>query len=503
MYYGYTANRKTLIDSVDKQLLLAAVTIEQLIPSDFIDRCIKGQEISTEEKRSVMQAVLTLCDNSDMTYLYIVVHDEAEDKYILVLATGEATPEEPEKGINVEYTNPWIGIVQTLRDGETRFTEGYDDYGYARGAFLRRTTVGGRYYLLGADLQIDHVVRMKRNAFLTFLGISIFSFCAVVVTGSLLARRISEPIRKLSAYTVRLVSSNFSRDVRMPPEMLDSPKRSQNECVLLAVDIDLMQSKLASYLDDLQTMTTAKERAESELRIAGDIQKSFLPEKPPENERVDLAAILVPALHAAGDLYDYAPMEDGRIFFALGDVSGKGMPAALFMSMVLTLIRAGLRRGLPLPEMMGWINDSLAASNPECTFVTLILGTFDPETGDVFYCNGGHNPPLLQSTNGGVSYLPKAKNPIVGVIPELEFELRSLRLRPGDRLILYTDGVTEAMAVGDSLFGEDRCAETVAALDSELSSQKVLDELLHAVQDFSRGRSQSDDITILCLRRIL
>ena len=501
MFYGYIADRKTLINTLDKQMLLAVLTMEQFLPPDFVERCMTDDAVSLEEKRTVMRSILTLCDHSEMTYLYIVAREKTTGKYILVLDTGGATEEEPEKGYGIEYTNPWIGIVQTLEDGQTRYTDGHDDYGYARGVFVRRTTSTGQHYILGVDLKIDNIVQMKHETFLTFLGISTFSFCVAFIVGCLLARRIAEPIRKLSDYTIHLVSSGFSPELHIPEELLDYPKQSKNECFLLAEDINLMQSELSDYLDELKAVTKEKESAESELRIAGEIQKSYLPDKPPKNDRIDLAATLVPARHAAGDLYDYTLLNDDKIFFALGDVSGKGMPAALFMSMVLTLIRAGRQRNLSLPELMALVNDSLSASNPECTFVTLILGIIDTKTGEVSYCNGGHNPPLLQTADGQVSYLPKASNPLVGVMPEIKFELRFQQLEPEDRLIFYTDGVTEAMAVDDSLFGEDRLLETVSQTPKEATSSMIVSEIFNAIEKFARGRSQSDDITILCCRR--
>ena len=331
MCYGYIVDRKILISDLDKRLFLAALTMEQLLPPDFVERCMMNDAVSLEEKRAVMRSILALNENSEMTYLYIVARDKITDKYILVLATGEATEEELEKGYYVEYKNPWIGIVQTLEDGQTRYTEGHDDYGYARGVFVRRTTSMGQHYILGADLKIDSVMQMKQDTFLTFLGISTFSFCVAFIIGCLLARRIAEPIRKLSDYTIRLVSSDFSPELRIPEELLDYPKQSRNECFLLAEDIKLMQSELSDYLDELKTVTKEKESAESELRIAGEIQKSYLPDKPPKNDRIDLAATLAPARHAAGDLYDYTLLNNDKIFFALGDVSGKGMPAALFI----------------------------------------------------------------------------------------------------------------------------------------------------------------------------
>lgn len=501
MYYGYRVTRSALIDSIDKQILLSALTIDQLLPAGFIDRCINQEPMSDEEKRAAMIPILRFAKNAAMTYLYVVVKDEASGKYMFVVASGEATEEAPEKGVWVTYNNPWHGIVQTLEDGETRFSEGADDYGYTHSAYLRSFTPSGNPYVLGADLMIEDVKKIKQHAFILFLSISCGSFVATALTGWFLAKQISHPIQKLRDFTIHLRHSNFSPALRLSHAMFDDRATNRNECSLLARDIDQMQSELITHIDELKNVTKEKERAESELRIAGQIQQSLLPGKFKSNLPIDLAARVVPAREAAGDLFDYAVLENNRIFFAVGDVSGKGMPAALFMSSTLTLIRSGLRQNLSLQELMTWTNENLAAANPDCTFVTLWIGLFDVSTGQLTYCNGGHNSPILCRANGEVKYLPTATNPLVGVIPGIKFAAFELTLAPGDSLIAYTDGITEAIALDESFFEEERLLETAIALDKNASAEEMLSSILTTVQTFAAGRAQADDITILVFKR--
>jgi sigma-B regulation protein RsbU (phosphoserine phosphatase) len=500
LYYGYYVTQKAVLQSLDRHLHFAALAIDQLLPPDFIDRSMNHGEIPLEEKRRVLREILTLRDNSEMSILYVVAYDEPADQYVLVIATDEATEESPEKGHNVIYRDPYAGIVQTLNDGVTRFEEGVDDYGDTRSAFLRRFTVKNRPYVLGADIRMTFVRQIKRNVFFTFLKITLGAFGLCILMSLIISKRLVAPIRKLSGYTVRLIKSNFSADLRMPPELIDVSPKNRNESFHLAADIDRMQTALMEYITELRQTTIEKEHAESEMRIAGEVQASYLPLGDMELSGLELAANLLPARFAAGDLYDYETSADGRVFFALGDVSGKGIPAALFMAMALTLIRSGRNR-LPLEQLMGWINNTLAAVNPDSTFVTLILGIIEPQTGDVFYCNGGHNPPLIYRSNGECFFEPKTKSTVVGVFSDLAFPVNKLSLAQDDRLIFYTDGVTEATASDGKLFGEDRLLAVARATAATESSRETVQRIINAVQQFAAGENQSDDITVLCCRK--
>ncbi|MDR3196776.1 MAG: serine/threonine-protein phosphatase [Planctomycetaceae bacterium] len=500
LYYGYYVTQKALLHSLDKHLLFAAVTIDQLLPPDFIDRSMNYENITLEEKRNVLREILVLLKNSGMSILYVVAYDQPTNQYILVIATDEATEEEPEKGHNVVYRRPHPDIVKTLHDGQLRFNEGVDDYGYTRSAFLCRYTSLNRPYVLGADIEMTLVQKIKRDAFFTFLEIALISFGICILISWFISKRFVAPIRKLSDYTIRLIESDFSPDMRMPLELIDRSPKNRNESFRLAADIDRMQVELMEYITELRLTTSEKEQAESEMRIAGKMQASYLPTQDLELDGIELAAKLLPARFAAGDLYDYVLFDDGRIFFAVGDVSGKGIPAALFMTMVLTLIRSG-RKQMPPEKLMYWLNNSLTAMNPESTFVTIIMGIVDPQTGEVIYCNGGHNPPLLCRSNGECVYESKTKSTVVGVFSDLTFPINKLYLEHNDRLIFYTDGITEAMSSDDLLFGENRLIIVAKKIHCTEFSRETISRVITAVQQFTDGRSQSDDITILCCRR--
>ena len=262
-----------------------------------------------------------------------------------------------------------------------------------------------------------------------------------------------------------------------------------------------MKRTLQRYLKDLEETTATKERIESELKIAHEIQMSMVPKTfPPFPDRreFDIYATLVPAREVGGDFYDFFFIDDQRLCFAIGDVSGKGVPASLFMALTKTMFRATGGRQNATPEIiLSRLNGEICRDNESCMFVTVFCCVLDARTGQVEYSNGGHNLPYVLS-NGAVMALPKTGGMALGVTEAADFHAGQLLLKPGDQLILYTDGVTEAMDQNDKLFSESRLETTLQGVNG-LSSKEVTERVVKEVQRFSTGAPQSDDITLLVL----
>lgn len=502
MYFGYTINRNALINGIDKRLLIAAETVDQIVKPEFYENWLPGNAVPGEEivnlpendhRRILVEQVRLLQNHADLQYLYSVMKDE-QGRYFLPFGSSS--------GYSIPYDDPSGEIIETLKHGGPPIPKTISDpvYGSGRAVLIRRTTPSGKYYLLGAEASLKEIDQVKTNAFLTFLGISVGSFISVALVGFFLARRLSQPLHSLTDFVMDLRKSEFSPELQMPPEMLEGSDNARDETLLLAAGIDLMQKELVRYVDELKTTTQSKERAESELRIAGSIQLSFLPTSLPNDFPVDLAATLKPAREAGGDLYDFIPLDEHRLFFAVGDVSGKGMSAALFMAMALTLVRSAIRSGMSLRETMLWTNNNLCVSNDSCTFVTLLVGIYDSRTGEVSYCNGGHNPSVLRRGNGETVFLDTAPNMLVGVMEQNDYHLEQLTLQPGDTLVLYSDGVTEAMNDRKELFGNDRLLESIRNCTPPSDAKTILTRIEHRIAEFVDDWPQSDDITILVFR---
>ena len=243
-----------------------------------------------------------------------------------------------------------------------------------------------------------------------------------------------------------------------------------------------------------------KERMEEALKLAHDIQMSMLPKvfPPfPEHHEFDIFATLVPAKEVGGDLYDFFFIDDNHLCFAVGDVSGKGVPASLFMAVTKTLFKATAGNGGTPGEILARLNTEICRDNESCMFVTFFCGILDIRTGQVDYSNAGHNLPYVVS-DGILAALPKTGGMALGVSEAADFRSSQILLKRGDQLVLYTDGVTEAMDKDDQFFAEGRLETTLQAMKGR-RGKEVVEGVVKAVQHFSNGAPQSDDITLLVL----
>lgn len=244
---------------------------------------------------------------------------------------------------------------------------------------------------------------------------------------------------------------------------------------------------------------SARERMETELNVARDIQLAMMPPELPAGPGVSLAAAMEPAREVGGDLYDAFFVDDGLLYLCMGDVSGKGVPASLFMAQAKTLLKAWASRTSDTGEIIENVNDVLSLDNETAMFVTLFIAMFDPKTGLLRYTNAGHNPPIIIRAAGGIEEMKKRHGPVVGAMEELPYGSSETNLQPGDVLVTFTDGVTEAMNPVRELYSDARYQELLTQMPNA-TAQEVLDATYKSVRAFAAGAEQNDDITVLILR---
>lgn len=259
------------------------------------------------------------------------------------------------------------------------------------------------------------------------------------------------------------------------------------------------------YVHQSQAEHTQLESLKSDLAIASEIQQAILPRIfppfPELTDKLDIAASMTPAKDVGGDFYDFFRIDDDRIGFVMADVSGKGIPAAIFMAVSRTLIRAtGIRGGKP-SECIAYSNKLLAAESVDSMFVTVFYGILNVNTGEVTFCNAGHNPPYLMKSDGTVEPLPIMNDPMVGAIDGLDYHDGTLQLEHGDSIVLFTDGVTEAVNKDFEEFGDSRLKKTLEGVTRQ-SCQQTIETVKADVAAFVGEAEQSDDITILALKRL-
>jgi sigma-B regulation protein RsbU (phosphoserine phosphatase) len=277
---------------------------------------------------------------------------------------------------------------------------------------------------------------------------------------------------------------------------------SDDEIGDLARAFNKMTDDLKEYIRNLQVTTANKERIESELKIANEIQASMLPRifpAFPNRSEFDIYAIMEPAKEIAGDFYDFFLVGKDRLCFVVGDVSGKGVPAALYMVIAKPVLKTQALQGLSPERVLANVNSILCPDNETCMFATVFCAVLDTKTGEVEYSNAGHNPPLLCRAGGEFEFMSPAEAPPLGVQPDAVYSLGRLRLEPRDVAFLYTDGVTEAMDPKDELFSDERLRDVLRGLkDSDMN--RMIGGIQAAVRAFARETPQYDDITMLAVR---
>jgi len=318
---------------------------------------------------------------------------------------------------------------------------------------------------------------------LLLLGLIVLFFgCRSVI------RKQTIPIVEFTNAAMTIAKGNFQATI---PEV-----ETKDELLKLRNSLDYMQRSINEYISELKTTTASNERYESELNIARDIQMSMLPQNFPHREDCDLHAMVTPAKEVGGDLYDFIEVGDS-LFFLVGDVSGKGVPAALFMAIARAAFRFIGALGLSMADVMSRVNDCLCDGNKNEMFVTIFAGRLDLKTGEMEFCNAGHNPIVIISPEGKASFLRAKPNLAAGLFPGFPYQEERMTLERGSRLVLYTDGVTEAERGDKVQFGEPALLAWAERLNPSATAEGATANLFACVKHFTGDADQNDDITIM------
>ena len=313
----------------------------------------------------------------------------------------------------------------------------------------------------------------------------------VFLLSVLLIRHQLAPLAKLAEEADYIASGNFDRPM---------PVRKRNDEIgVLSQSFVHMQSSLVRHIQELTESTASRERMERELQIARNIQMGMVPHDFDLGKKVDLYASMVPAREVGGDLYDCF-VQDDKLYLCIGDVSGKGVPASLFMSVARAMFRVVARQGLAPAEIARRINDTVSEKNDQMIFVTMFLAAVDLKTGVMEYCNCGHNAPVLfPGPDKAPAFLDCLSNTALGIESGFDYEGQRVDDMRGKILFLYTDGLNEAENADHEQFGNERM---LACLGDGpfLDARSLIDRLSEAVASHVAGAEASDDLTMLCLR---
>ena len=325
---------------------------------------------------------------------------------------------------------------------------------------------------------------------LTIIGI--FSMALIFLLCYYSIRVMTRPLANFSESALSIAEGNFDTEL---PQI-----NSHDEIGQLRNSFEFMQQSLVKYIEDLKVTTEQQGRMESELNIARQLQQNLLPVDFPHTDAVNIGALVQPAKEVGGDLYDYF-IKDNLLYFMIGDVSGKGIPAAMFMAVTKSSFRFVCSLDLPIDEMVGKINDFVASGNQLGMFVTMFSGIYDMATGELRYCNAGHNPIIVHEPGKEPAYMKPKANLVIGLVENFPFEMETVHLAKGTHLLLYTDGVTEAETVAKNQYGEERLLSWVKGnLDILQDPEAATSALLADVKAFTGDNEQNDDITIMNIK---
>jgi phosphoserine phosphatase RsbU/P len=537
--YSYSFQKSAFLTAIDNKLISAANALQMILPEEYHDKIINEKSVSAEQYEQIKRVLTVYARNIKIVWLYsymkigdtlkttatnmvpALLNNSSQKACEKSLKKVQRDPKEnffcslfhktclATEDIDVcdkknylffreeEYTP---GIRKALDTMTVQYEEYCSAWGNFRSVFIPMKTKDDRQYVLAADMRSDFIQTHLCRTLLHCAGIGIAIFVVVWIFSYLVVSRILQPVSRLTSYTRELAEGGFRLSEAQKKQLRLLADQYKDEVGELAQGISYMSGKLLEYIADLKETTAAKERIESELSIAHDIQMSFLPKVFPDRSEFELYATLVPAKEVGGDLFDFMMLDNDHLFFYVGDVSDKGVPAALFMAVTMTLMkRTANHKGIDPAEILRIVNNDLSDGNENVLFVTMVCAILDVNTGELCYSNAGHNPPLILRKAGEVERLTLPEGIVLGIAPDADYKTLKAKLGSGDSIVMYTDGVNEAMNMERKMYSEKRLFELAKGL-TDKSPKEQSDLIMKSVKEHAGEAPASDDITILSLK---
>ena len=340
----------------------------------------------------------------------------------------------------------------------------------------------------------DQIRSMLNSVMLRFIVLTCIIIIAVLILSILVSGSVTKPMIKLANSVIEVGKGNLDSKIDI---------NTKDEIGVLACCFNKMTDDLKDYIANLSKITAEKERIGAELSIATEIQADMLPKIfPPFSNRDDIhiAPIMQPAKEVGGDFYDFFFLDDehSKLALVIADVSGKGVPAALFMVIAKVIIKNN--KDMPVDQVLEAANNVLCADNNSSMFVTAFYSVLDLKTGEYTYASAGHNPPILYRVDDNTAaYLTLPKTPPLALFPNKKLPAQTALLKKGDMVLLYTDGITEAFNTESKMYGTERLLQNLIKLSGS-DVEDIVVELHNTVKDFAGSEPQSDDITMVCFR---
>ena len=392
----------------------------------------------------------------------------------------------------------------TYGDDEKSLKKLQDDLVNCRAGEVLRKNNGARYFVFYSPVEttrwsvaivcpVSELYKGVKKMRDTLIVLGILSLLLMIAMSRKGIRKVVAPIEEFSDVAKKIADGDFAVEL---PQI-----RSRDELKKLHDSFEHLQHSLVQYIEELKSTTANKERIESELRIARSIQMGMIPKifPPfPERDDVALAARLVPAKEVGGDLYDFF-IENEKLYFIIGDVSGKGLPASLVMAVTCRLFRSVASHFDKPEEIISSLNESLADGNDSNMFCTAFLGILDLKTGELKYCNAGHNAPFIIENDGKAYPIKVTPNLPLGLFSGFEYKGEETVINKQMMMFLFTDGVNEAENRNMEQFGDERLISLLRS-NSSLEPDEIMEKTFSEIRRHANGADQSDDITVMCIK---
>ena len=495
-YFYIYSNQKQIIDNDGIAAADSCADVFELIHYEegMIDP-------STEDYQNYRKILRDLCRNSDMDYLYAYKCDVEAGTitYLMCVADDDEMDKvvAEERGFGtVVYTDFSKQELRAL-NGEhvAEPLELNNSYGHTLAWFSRVDGWDGNV-LAGADYLVsEQWKRIMTNVALFIVSFLVVLLILLLVQLHILRRYVFDPVKSISG---RMKGFSTEHAGEFEPLGIES----SDEIGDIASSFEVMADDISSYLKDIERMTTERVQTDVELDVARRIQLGMVPERSDvEVDACSVAASSRPARTVGGDFYDIIERDDGSIAIVVGDVSGKGVASALFMAMAKAMIAEALASGSDPADALNSVNKDLYASNPEGMFSTVFACVLYPTTGEVHYANAGHMPPLIVGPD--VSYLDVDPGDVIGLFDDVDLSDGSIILADGQGLVVYTDGVTEAINANRAFYGQQAFLEHMSAGAPYGEAREAVNAVVEGVDAFVGTCEQSDDLTVAVIVRSL
>ncbi len=484
---------------------------EELREDQYSDEFIqRSASALVDEKYREARNILSECrEISGLYNIMLFFPDEESNRIVIVFDASAEDPFLPGSWIDTNPSGNTSKMFRKILESDWRLSLAYGKYtGWLGSDFQEFRSADGE--LLGyvnADIQMnDFMQRITRlMTYAAPVPIIFMSFFATLISGQL-KRSIVEPVNSLAEaarkYTARdKVSDEEETDFFSSVQVSTGDEIEELRDTMVEMEQNVAQTmkRIRRVTQEQEEMKRKQELLSTELNIAKDIQRSSLPVSAPDRPEFRLFASTTPAKEVGGDFYDYFMVDEDHLGLVIADVSGKGIPAALFMMTSKMIIQYRFKQGGTPAEVLADTNDRLSDGNDNAMFVTVWLGLLTVSTGEVIAASAGHEYPMITDENGEFRLFEDPHGMVCGLMPDLTYENYTFRLNKGSRLFVYTDGVAEATGKQEELFGTGRLE---AALNryKELSPEDLILQIGSELSTFSDGTEQFDDITMLCLK---